>query len=164
MDDLEFVVRPAEDSGVEAGPIPDDTTVTAILMATEISETTFPGESEPTTRMRWKFRIEEEPYLDRYVWGSSGVKVVNHPNCKIYTWAQALLGITPLPLDYRFKQEDLWQRPCRVLIGSREGKDKKTGEARTYNYVEDVMAVGAIGANGSNAFISDPAYNDDETF
>jgi hypothetical protein len=142
MQDLEFVVQQAEDSGVDEGPIPDDTMATATLMATEVNETTFPGESEPTTRMRWKFRIDDQEYLDRYVWGSTGVKVVNHPNCKIYTWAQAVLGIEPLPLDYKFTQQDLWQRQCRILVGTREGKDRKTNEDRTYNYVEDVLPIG----------------------
>jgi len=159
---FEFVVQPADDSGVEAGPIPDDTVVSAMLMATETRETTFPGESEPTTRMRWKFRIEEEPFLDRYVWGSSGVKIVNHPHCKIYTWASALFGIDPLPLDYGFNQEDLWQRPCRVLIGTREGKDKKTGEDRTFNYVEDVLPVSAVAPVAT--YVEDTGLEDDETF
>lgn len=160
-EDFEFVVQAADDGGVEAGPIPDDTMVTAILMGTETNETTFPGESEPTTRMKWKFRIEEEPYLDRYVYGTSGIKIVNHPNCKIYTWAQALFNINPLPLDYRFKQHDLWQRPCRVLIGSREGKDKKTGETRIYNYVEDVLPVGAT---KPTTVFANTGLEDDETF
>jgi hypothetical protein len=141
--DFEFVVQQAEDTGVDVGPIPDDTMANATLIATEIKETTFPGESEPTTRMRWKFRIDDDEYLDRYVWGSTGVKVVNHPNCKIYTWASAVLGIDPLPLDYKFTQQDLWQRRARILIGTREGKDQKTNEAKTFNYVEDVLPVGA---------------------
>jgi hypothetical protein len=139
VQDMEFVVQQAEDSGIDEGPIPDDTMATATLMATEIKEATFQGETEPTIRMRWKFRIDDQAYLDRYVWGSTGTKVVNHPNCKIYSWAQAVLGIDPLPLDYRFTQQDLWQRPCRILIGTREGKDKKTGADKTYNYVEDVL-------------------------
>jgi hypothetical protein len=161
MQDLEFVVQQAEDSGVDVGPIPDDTMANATLMGTEVKDTIFPGESEPTTRMRWKFRIDDDEYLDRYVWGSSGVKVVNHPHCKIYTWAQALLGIEPLPLDYRFTQQDLWQRRCRVLIGSREGKDKKTGEAKIFNYVEDVLPVGS---SGPPTYVPAGAATDEEPF
>lgn len=160
MQDLEFVVQQAEDSGVDAGPIPDDTMANATLMGTEVKETTFSGETEPTTRLQWKFRIDDDQYLDRYVWGSTGVKVVNHPNCKIYTWAQAVLGIDPLPLDYRFKQEDLWQRSCRILIGSREGKDKKSGEDKTFNYVEDVLPLGA----SRPALTHVPAIDDEEPF
>lgn len=140
---LEFVVRQAEDTGVDAGPIPDDTMANATLMSTEVKTTTFPGETQPTDRLRWKFRIDDDAYLDRYVWGTTGTDIVNHPNCKIYTWAQAVLGVDPLPLEYRFSEEDLWQRRCRILIGSREGKDKKTNEDRVYNYVEDVLPAGA---------------------
>jgi hypothetical protein len=160
QEDLEFVVQQAEESGIDAGPIPDDTMANATLMGTEIKETTFSGETEPTTRLQWKFRIDDDQYLDRYVWGSTGVKVVNHPNCKIYTWAQAVLGIDPLPLDYRFRQEDLWQRPCRILVGSRVGKDKKTNEDKTFNYVEDVLPVGA----SRPAPTPTPASEDEEPF
>jgi hypothetical protein len=148
----EFVVQDAEDGGVEAGPIPDDTMANATLIGTEIKEQTFPGESEPTPRMKWKFRIDDDAYLDRYVWGTTGVKIVNHPQCKIYNWAQAVLDITPLPLNYGFDQPDLWQRRCRVLIGAREGKDKKTGDPRVFNYVEDVLPAGPVTDPDSEPF------------
>jgi hypothetical protein len=145
----EFIVQQAEDSGVESGPIPDDTILVATVMATKSRETTFPGETEPTERLNWKFRIDEEPYLDKYVYGDTGVKLVNHPSCKIYGWAQATLGINPLPLDYRFNEDDLWNRQVRVLVGAREGKDKKTNEDRIFNYVEDVLPVGPVATKGA---------------
>lgn len=149
--DLEFVVQQAEDSGVEYGPIPDDTILTATVMTTEIRDKTFSGET--VKRLNWKFRIDEDPYLDKYVYGETGTKVVNHPECRIYSWAQTVLGINPLPLDYRFRQADLWDRKVRVLVGAREGVDKKTNEPRTYNYVEDVLPVGET---ATGAFADDP--------
>lgn len=150
----EFVVQDAGEGG-DFTTIPDDTMVNATLMSTERNMVVF--DDGPTERMRWKFRIDDEPYLDRYVFGASGTKLVNHPDCKIYTWAQAILNVKPLPLGYTFSQADLWNRPCRILIGVRQGKDKKTGEEKEFNYVEDVLP--ATGGPVSNV-----AGFDSETF
>jgi hypothetical protein len=149
----EFVVQQAEESGLDFSIIPDDTMVNATVLGTERKVVEF--KDGPTERMTWKFRIDDEPYLDRYVFGSTGTKIVNHPDCKIYTWAQATLNILPLPVEYKFDQADLWNRSVRILIGVRDGKDRKTGEDRQYNYVEDVMPAGGGPATNVTAFDDD---------
>jgi hypothetical protein len=151
---MEFVVQQAEDAGVEYGPIPDDTILTATIIGTEKRMKQFPSDPQPVERLNWKFRIDEEPYLDKYVYGETGTKIVNHPSCKIYAWAQAVFDINPLPLDYSFDQPDLWNRTVRVLVGAREGKDKKTNEDRVYNYVEEVLPASATTA--STSFADEP--------
>jgi hypothetical protein len=148
-EDFEFVLQEPEGTLDYDSPIPDDTMCVATVMKTERVQKTFPSDPLPVTRLKWKFRIDEpEDYRDRYVTGESGVKFVNHPSCRILSWVQATLGINPLPANYGFNQPDLWNRPVRVLIGARVGKDKTTGEDRTYNYVEDVLPATASAAPG----------------
>lgn len=137
-DDLEFVVEEAAESSTDQ-PIPDDTMANATLLSTRKKMQTF--DDEETERLVWQFRIEDPAYFDRYVWGSTGVKMVNHPNCKLYTWAQSMMGMT-LPVGYAFKAADMWRRPCRILIGAREGRNKRD-EPTTYNFVEEVLPASA---------------------
>lgn len=141
MDEDEFVVLESTDTGGgDYEPIPDDTMCVATIMRTERTERTFPDSPTPVARLKWRFRIDEPlDYRDRNVFGSTGCKVVNHPSCRIYTWAQAAFGLDKLPVDYRFRQTDLWNRRVRILVATRVGKDKSTGEERIYNYVEDVL-------------------------
>ena len=140
-----FVVQEAE-GVIDTTPIPDDTMCTATLLGTSFKMRQYPDEPAPVERMVWKFRIEEPAeFFDRFVWGETGTKVTNHPSCRIYAWAAAVLGINPLPVEYGFDPEDLWHKQCRVLVGARPGKDKK-GEDRIFNYVEDVLPISGVPA------------------
>jgi hypothetical protein len=139
---LDLVVQePAEEGGYDNTPIPDDTMVNATLLGTQVKSKQYKDEPAPVDRLVWKFRIEDPPYFDRYVWGETGVKLINHPNCKLFTWSQAVLGFD-LPVGYQFDTDDLDRRPCRILIGAREGTNKRN-EPQTYNYVEEVLPAAA---------------------
>lgn len=150
----QFVVQQADDGGSDHGPIPDDTLLNATLMGTKIELKEFANEPNPVERMSWKFRVDDDPYLDKYVYGTTGTKLVNHANCKIYLWAQAVLDINPLPLDYGFQEEDLWNRPCRILVGAQPGKNK-AGEDTIFNRVEDVMPAGKVVTAGASSLDDD---------
>ncbi len=138
---LQLIVEEAEElAGFDSGPIPDDTMLNATLLSTNVKMKQYRDEPAPVERLVWKFRIEDPPFFDKYIWGETGVKLVSHPNCKLYTWAKAMMGID-LPVGYQFEEEDLWRRPCRVLVSAREGKNKR-GEDTTFNQVEEVLPAG----------------------
>jgi hypothetical protein len=131
----------------------------ATLLSTKVALKQYQSEPAPVERVIWQFRIEDEPYFDKFVWGSTGTKVSNHPNCKIYAWSEALYGMN-LPPGYRIHLPDLWRRPCRVLIGARPGTNKKN-EEQIYNFVEEVLPPGPVTDNGTRETVDSAA---DEPF
>lgn len=148
--------EPVEGAG-DLEKIPDNTLVVATLMGTTVKRKTYRDEPEPVDRLLWKFRIDEGPYFDRLVWGETGVKLTNHPNCKLLTWSRAVLGFD-YPIGYQFEESDLWNRKCRILIGLRDGTNK-AGEPTQYNYIEEVLS-----ATAAPATAGAPGAIDEEPF
>jgi hypothetical protein len=126
--------EPAE--GEERTPIPDDTLCTAVLAGVDEKTEKVPWAQEPQRQLRWRFRIEDGDYQDRIVYGRTGVKFVKHPNCKLYAWSQAILGME-FPAGYSLDLDTLLDRPCRILIELRIWE--KEGQERQSNNVLEVL-------------------------
>lgn len=121
-----------------AGYIEDGSIYTAQLVQTTLKEVTFPSDPNPQKRIGWKFRIESDDAHDgRDIWGETSVKFSKHPDCRLYSWSEALLG-QELPAGYHLDLDTLLDRRCRVIIEKKEYTDKKTGEPKTINKVREV--------------------------
>lgn len=119
-----------------AGYIEDGEIYGAQLVGTNLKERKFPSEPEPVKRVGWKFRIESEDGHDgQDVWGETSTRFVDHPECRLKTWSEALLG-QELPAGYRLDLDTLHDRKCRVIIGKREYV--KDGETKFHNFVREV--------------------------
>jgi hypothetical protein len=119
-----------------AGYIEDGEIYNAQLVQTNMRERNFPSEPQPVKRVGWKFRIEsDDPHDGQDIWGETSTKFVNHPGCKLKSWAEALLG-QDLPAGYRLDVDTLLDRHCRVIVGKREYE--KEGETKTHNFVREV--------------------------
>lgn len=121
-----------------AGYIDDGEIYNAQLVMTNVQERTFQGEPNPVQRLGFKFRIESDDAHDgQDLWGETSTKFVNHPGCKLKSWAESLLG-QELPAGYRLDIDTLLDRRCRIIVEKREYADKKTGEQKTINRVREV--------------------------
>lgn len=88
-------------------------------------------------RVEFKFRlIADDAHDGADMWGDTSTKFVKNPGCRLFTWAEALLG-QQLPARYRLDTDILLDRQCRVVVGKKEWE--KDGQARQRNYVRDVM-------------------------
>lgn len=107
--------------------------------------------NEEYTRLNWKFRIDE-PDQDvdgRVIYGETSEAFVAHPECKFYSWAQAVMGVE-FPPGFNINTDDLIDMQCRIVVGAREYE--KDGETRVYNFVKDVMPSRRGGSLTSDAF------------
>lgn len=121
-----------------AGYIEDGEIYQAQLIANNVKDVQFPSEPEPVKRLGWKFRIISDDHHDgQDVWGETSTNFTINTNCKLYVWAEALLG-QQLPPGYRLDMDTLVDRTCRIIVGKREYTDKKTGEQKFVNFVKEV--------------------------
>lgn len=88
--------------------------------------------------IEFRFRINSDgdPHDGTDVWGKTSDKFVAHPNCKLYSWSEALLGMK-LPGGYNLDADDLLNRECQIIVGKREYT--QNGEKKERNFVRDVM-------------------------
>lgn len=125
-----------EDANNDQGDYIDDGTVLqARVVGHNLKDRTIKGET--VKKVGWKFQVESDgPYFGRTVWGDTSTKFVKHPNCKLYSWSEAVLG-QKLPAGYRIDLDHLLDRECRIVVA----KDTWNGpdqEVRMRNYVSEV--------------------------
>jgi hypothetical protein len=108
----------------------------------DISEKTWtprePGK-EPNTRVEFRFKLitdDDDPHDGEDIWGNTSDKFVDHPNCKLKSWSEAILGMK-IPPGYNLETDHLLSRECQVIIGVRQWV--QNGEQREKNVVRDVM-------------------------
>lgn len=119
-----------------AAYIDDGEIFTARLVGNNEKTRTFRDEPAPVQRVGWKFQIEADNDFDgRYVWGETGTKLVPHPECKLKSWSEALLG-HEIPGGYELDLDNLLDHQCRIIVGKREYE--KDGETRYVNFVREV--------------------------
>lgn len=119
-----------------AGYVEDGEIYNARLAQTNLKERTFRSEPEPVKRVGWKFIIESDDSHDgQAIWGETSTKFVAHPECKLKSWSEALLG-QELPAGYRLDLDTLLDRRCRVIVGKRDYE--KDGETRYTNFIREV--------------------------
>lgn len=119
-----------------AGYIEDGTIYEATVLNIGLRERKI--RDEDVKRIEFKFRLNADDAHDgQLIWGSTSTRFIDHPNCKLKNWAEALLG-RELPSGYRLNTDDLLERRCRVVISKREWTNKD-GEEQVRNEVRDVI-------------------------
>lgn len=136
-------VQPAGEGGTEFTLIPDQTQLVGKLASVKTEVMKY-GSGEPVIdkktgevveKMEWTFTTSYDDQ-DRKVWGKTSTAFSAHPDCKLWTWAQELLGFD-LPVDFELDDDDLIGLEALLTIGVRS-YTTKTGEEKFVNFVEDV--------------------------
>lgn len=121
------------------GPIEADTILAARVTGVTRKKTPFFNDAGEE---QWKFEfafVVEEPggqHDSARLWGQTTENFVNNPNCKLYAWAQEILG-TELEPGFALDTDFLVGNQCRIVVGLREYE--KAGQTKTANFVADVM-------------------------
>ena len=126
------------------GYIDDGAVYTAMVVGIKVSDRTWTDPDGNVVKfLEWKFTLVTDDKFDgRDVWGRTTTKFTTNPNCKLYVWAEAILGIH-LPPRYRLDTDDLLDRQCRVEIAREEYE--KDGTTRETNKVRAVLpAIGSL--------------------
>lgn len=124
------------------GYIPDGEILPARVIGVENKKQRFQDKEtgEDVYKVEFKFEItdEDSPFDAVKVYGRTGTRFNNHPGCKLFSWAQGILGME-LVAGYRLDTDDLLDQDCRVIVKLDEYNDKTTGVAKQRNEVVDVM-------------------------
>lgn len=92
-------------------------------------------------QIEWKFELSDPDgdQDERTIYGKTSDKFVDHPDCKLKNWTEAILGEI-LPIDERVDMDDVLDRECIAVIGVRMyTKDGDIEEnTRRYEFVKDV--------------------------
>lgn len=142
--------EPASSPGEERKKIDEDTIVEGELLAVKNKEMPYKDDNgNPVERTEFEFVITDEGFDGRRLWGTTGTKLVDHPDCKLKAWSQEIFG-QEFPPGYRLDTDILIGKRARLVVGYREYE--KNGEKRWTNSVKDVIrSRTAVGAQ-SNPF------------
>jgi hypothetical protein len=122
-----------------AGPIDEDEILAARLVGVKMVKKPFKDDDgNEIHRVEFAFVIETPggPFDGQKIWGDTSTVFSNNPNCRLYAWAQEILGIE-LPVGYDLDTEVLVSHDCRVVVGRREYQ--KDGKDQVRNFVKDVV-------------------------
>jgi hypothetical protein len=123
-----------------AGPIPADTILPAKITAVRqvMARGYKNDDGSDAFRIEFTFVIEDAESLWDGVklWGDTTNKLINHPDCKLWQWAQEIL-VSELPPGFQLDTDLLVGNPCRIVVGMREYE--KDGQNKIHNFVGDVM-------------------------
>lgn len=135
--------------------VPEDTLLKAEL--TEVKDKTIEWvdkqtkENKSAVLLEWWFKITDKNAADglyegRRIKGETDSKITNHPNNRFRNWAEALMG-RELPVGAGIDtDEDLVGLPCIISVRHRDYVDKKTGEKRVAEEIDEVMPLsGGVG-------------------
>lgn len=127
-----------------AGYLPDDTIVRAKVATVKLQEKPYTDDDgNKVTKVVFKFKINEpdgeyENWDGQDVYGETSTKFVDHPDCKLRSWAQAILA-QEFPVKFRLDTDVLEGEECRIVLELNEWEDKKTAQQKQNNRVKDVM-------------------------
>lgn len=123
-----------------AGLIPADTVLPAIVTSCTHKKTPFINDDGTEAwQYEFAFQISDpgQPFDGTRLWGKTSDKFVNNPNCRLYSWAQEILGVE-LEAGFELDTDFLAGNTVRVVVGVREWQDKNDVKQER-NYVADVM-------------------------
>lgn len=136
-----------------AGPIEDDTIKTAEVTKVSIETKKYREEKDDpdspfVKKVVFKFvlRDDDGPHDGTNLYGETGTRFTNHPDCKLKNWSQEILA-AEFPAGYKLDTDVLVGQQCRVVIGHRTYD--KDGETKDHNFVKDVMRTADAMAYGS---------------
>lgn len=131
-------------------PIPEDTILEGELLNVRVKEMPYKDDDgKPVERTEFEFVITEDGYDGRRLWGTTGTKLVDHPDCKLKAWSQEVFG-QEFPPSYRLDTDILIGKRARLVVGYREYE--KNGEKRWTNTVKDVIRARNVVGSASNPF------------
>lgn len=89
-------------------------------------------------KVEWKFKIHdaEGTQDEREIWGETGTKFSDHPDCKIKNWCEAAMGEL-LAVGEHVDTDDSIDRDVIIIVGRREYE--KDGKTKVHNFVRDVL-------------------------
>lgn len=117
------------------GYIPDDTEYLATVADISLRERTF-RDNETAKRLTFKFKlISDDAHNGEELYGETSTNFTDHPNCRLYRWAETLLGMR-LPPHYQLDTDDLLDKRCRVIV--QYGTYEKQGQTQEFNRVKDI--------------------------
>lgn len=136
----------ADETGEGFSLIEDGTVLEAEVLS--IEEKLMPFKDKDTGddvfKLEFTFRIMQEPYENRRMWGQTSTNFARHPQCVLYSWTQEIIG-QELPSGFQLDTDALIGERCRIAVGVREYPDKKnpnedgTFNIKQVNYVFDVI-------------------------
>lgn len=130
--------------------IPVDTTVVARLAS--VAEELKPykdDDGNDIVRLKWVYVITEGEFEGSKVFGDTGIKFAEHPDCKMYAWAGSLLG-TELPKGFKLNTDDLIGLRAELRVGQKRYTKKGNTTETVLPIVEDVFPLKTAGAVGHN--------------
>ena len=92
-------------------------------------------------KVEWKFVIADAEGIQdgREIWGETGTKFTDHPDCKIKNWCEAATGEL-VAVGERIDTDDSLDRDVVIVVGLREYPDKDNPEKiKQHNFVRDVQ-------------------------
>lgn len=141
----EYVLEEPKAAAGEGRDIPEDTVLRAVLLELKPKTKTNKDKTEEYQRLDWKFRVEDpsSEFDGRVIYGDTARTFVRHENCKLYAWAQMLLGLE-FPPGFKFDDQSLIGQVARIVVGARKYTKQGETEESTYNFVTDVLPEGAL--------------------
>jgi len=97
-----------------------------------------------THEVSFHFKVLEEPFAGKHVWGAAKPKLNDSSKCRLRLWIQALLGIDSLPESYDLKADDdglfndFTGLRCRLMVEHKQVK-KGTPDEYTRENVTQVI-------------------------
>lgn len=132
-------------SSEDRGAIPEDTVLKATLVELKTKVKENKEKTEKYNRLDWKFRVDDpdSEWDGRVIYGDTAQTFVRHEGCKLYAWAQMLLGLE-FPPGFKFDDQMLPGNSCRIVVGARKYTKQGESEESVYNFVADVLPAGAL--------------------
>lgn len=117
-----------------------------------------PVTKQEIQELSWKFEVEYEGQ-NIWVWGDTGVDFIQHPDCRFFSWVQAIFG-TELPAGFVVDLSHLVGEALSLEVGQRSYVKKGETEAdRKYvNFARDVLPKGATSAPAPPAIPADEPF------
>ena len=120
--------------------IPEDTILRAEVV--EVKQETKPfkdDDGNPVVKVVFQFKVTDDDFTRQRVWGETPVTFTNHPDCKLRSWMQEIMGGEIDVVGTKVNTDDLVGCECRIVVGNRSWTDKTTGEVKRRHFAKDVL-------------------------
>ena len=131
--------EPAAKEDHPGGPIADDeyfpAEITRIMIKTRKNR-----DGEEYKRTLWRFVISDPDGEQdgRTLFGETGAKLVDHPDCKLKVWSENVTGQQLTKETVKSFDTDVMEgMTCTVVVGYREYE--KEGQTHVHNWVKEIL-------------------------
>lgn len=123
--------------------IPEDLVLDATVEAVEERDHPFfkDDDGNPQRTVNFTFALEGEEYgKNRRLWGETPTTFTTHPDCKLRSWTQEILGGNELDVGFKLNTDALVGAKVRVVVGYEEWDSKRNPGTRDWkNSIKDVI-------------------------